>query len=201
MNEHSESRTIRYYDDHADEYVRETVGIDMGSLYGPFLELLPNGAKILDAGCGSGRDSKAFLDMGYELTSIDASEKMVVATTRLTGLPAHQRRLQEVSFGREFDGIWASASLLHVPSIELGDILNRFSQSLQANGVCYISFKEGEGERQEGHRLFSDFTTSTLEGIFAKQSDFDIIRIWTTVDSRPNRTDRWVNALILKRSD
>ena len=50
MNEHSESRTIRYYDDHADEYVRETVGIDMSSLYGPFLELLPNGAKILDAG-------------------------------------------------------------------------------------------------------------------------------------------------------
>ncbi len=66
----------------------------MESLYRPFLELVPGDGRILDAGCGSGRDTKAFLERGYQVTAIDASGKMIEATTRLTDRPAKQMRIQ-----------------------------------------------------------------------------------------------------------
>ena len=82
--------TIEYYDRNADQFVRDTVGVDVEALYEPFLERVPAGGKILDAGCGSGRDSKAFLDLGFQVVSLDASEEMVRRATQLTGLLAEQ---------------------------------------------------------------------------------------------------------------
>ena len=138
--------------------------------------------------------------MGYDLTPIDASESMVIATTRLTGLPAHQLRFQDVAFQNAFDGIWACASLLHVPKAGLCDVLNRLARSLRTNGVCYFSFKVGTGEREHGERQFTDFTPLSLEGFLVTHGDFEVVRIWTTDDSRTTRTDRWVNALVKKQS-
>jgi SAM-dependent methyltransferase len=84
MSQPSDTSTIRFYEDHADAYISGTVDVDMESLYRPFIQLLPAGGTILDAGCGSGRDARAFLDRGYQVTAIDASAQMVKATTRLT---------------------------------------------------------------------------------------------------------------------
>ena len=199
MSQHSESATIRYYDDHADEYVSGTTGVDMESLYQPFLELMPKGGKILDAGCGSGRDAKAFLDLSYRVTAIDASAKMVEATTRLTGQPAQQQRFQDLNSRGEFDGIWACASLLHVPLMELDDVLVRFATALHPGGICYVSFKEGDGERTEGGRQFTDFTENGLRERLRQEVSFDVVRTWITTDLRPGRSDeRWVNALVRK---
>jgi 2-polyprenyl-3-methyl-5-hydroxy-6-metoxy-1,4-benzoquinol methylase len=197
MNQLSE--TIRYYDEHADEFVRGTVGVDMESLHGPFLAMLPETGTILDAGCGSGRDSKAFLDRGYSVTAIDASEKMVEATANLTGLVARRLQFQQMEFDNKFDGIWACASLLHVPRAEIGTVLNAFARALRPNGVCYLSFKEGDGERVQDGRLFTDFTESGLKAVLAHCSELEVVRIWTTQDARPDRADQWVNALVRKQ--
>ena len=67
---------VRYYDRNTDGFIERTVGVDMSSLYAPFLEYVPKGGAILDAGCGSGRDAKAFLDLGYTVTAFDASKTM-----------------------------------------------------------------------------------------------------------------------------
>lgn len=192
------SETIRYYDDHADEYVRETVNVNMESLYKPFLELLAPAARILDAGCGSGRDAKAFLDRGYHVTAIDASARMVEATAALTGTCTLRMLLEEIDFHDEFDGIWACASLLHVPRNQITDVMSRFAAALQDDGVCYVSFKEGRGDRTEGGRRFTDFTELALTSCLAEQSGFKLLRSWVTDDVRPDRNDRWVNALARK---
>ena len=134
MSQLSETSTIRFYDNHADEYVSGTVGVDMESLYRPFLELVPEGGMILDAGSGSGRDTKAFLDRGYRVTAIDASANMVEATTRRTGQPAKQMRFQGLEDRNEFDAIWACASVLHVSLDELDDVLERFAAALRPGG-------------------------------------------------------------------
>lgn len=197
MNQLSE--TIRYYDEHAEEFVRGTVSVDMEPLHGLFLAMLPETGTILDAGCGSGRDSKAFLDRGYSVTAIDASEKMVEATANLTGLVARRLQFQQMEFDNEFDGIWACASLLHVPRAEIGTVLNAFARALRPNGVCYLSFKEGDGERVQDGRLFTDFTESGLKAVLAHHSELEVVRIWTTEDARPDRADQWVNALVRKR--
>jgi SAM-dependent methyltransferase len=195
MSQHSD--TIRYYDEHADDYIRGTIELDMQSLYKPFLDLLPRGGSILDAGCGSGRDSKAFMDLGYSVTAIDASKRMVAATTQLTGQQARQMRFQDCSFVDEFDGIWAS--LLHIARRELGDVLERIVAAMRPNGICYASFKEGDGERSIGGRQFTSFTLLSLETSLAIHPNLVSVRIWTTNDLSPGSNSSWVNALVRKK--
>lgn len=199
MSQPYETSTIWFYDDHADEYVSSTVGLEMESLYRPFLELVPEGGLILDAGCGSGRDTKAFLDRGYQVTAIDASANMVAATRQLTGQPARQMRFQELEDQNEFDAIWACASVLHVSLDELDDVLKRLAVALRPGGICYLSFKEGNSERTERDRLFTDFTESSLRAKLEQQPSFVVVSIWITNDLRPGRSEeRWVNALVRK---
>lgn len=197
MNQLSE--TIRYYDEHADEFVRDSINADMESLYGPFLALLPEAGMILDAGCGSGRDSKAFLDRGYAVTAVDASEKMVEATTRLTGVPALKLQFQQMDFENRFDGIWACASLLHVPRVEMDTVLATLVSALRPSGICYLSFKKGDGDRVQRGRQFTDFTASDLNEVLAYHRKLEVLRIWITDDVRPGRANRWVNALVRKQ--
>ena len=196
MNQHSDS-TIRYYDDHADQYVQDTVGVEMQSLYDPFLELISPGGKILDAGCGSGRDSKTFKDRGFVVTAFDASEKMANHASRLLEQPVSVVRLEDVAFTSEFDGIWACASLLHVPRHELDDVLVRLIRALKPNGVCFVSFKEGEGECQDGGRYFNDLQIESLERLLVGHSEIEVVRLWTTSDLRPDQQQvRWVNGIV-----
>jgi hypothetical protein len=58
--------------------------------------------------------------------------------------------LQEIEYQNEFDGVWACASLLHVPRKEIDDVLERIILALRPEGICYLSFKEGDGERLQG---------------------------------------------------
>ena len=192
------SETIRYYNEHADEYVASTVSMDMVSLYQPFLKMVPTGGRILDAGCGAGRDTKTFLERGYDVTAIDASSKMVESAAQLTGATVEQVCFQELEYEAEFHGVWACASLLHVPRSELDDVLERIQLALRPGGVCFMSFKLGEEERLDGDRRFTDFTAESLDSCLAGHLDFHVIRVWISDDVRPERNDQWVNALVRK---
>ena len=70
-------KNIQYDQTHAEEFFNDTIALDMSALYAPFLSRLKNGAKILDAGCGSGRDTKYFLDQGFTVCSFDATPEHV----------------------------------------------------------------------------------------------------------------------------
>ena len=201
MSQHSEQiqRTIEFYDEHAEEYVSSTLGIDMSHVYHPFLSRMDKGQRILDAGSGSGRDTKAFRDLGYDVLPIDASCEMTKATQRLTGKTACQLRLQEISFEDEFDGIWACASLVHVPLDELPDVLDRLAYATRSGGVLYVSFKEGNGERLADGRLFTNLTVTSLRNLVSEQPSLQLEATWITDDARPGITDRWVNAILTKR--
>ena len=200
MNRHFDKSTIRYYDEHADDYIRSTVGVDMQSLYKPFLKRIPEGGQLLDAGSGSGRDSKSFLDRGYSVESIDASQKMVDATTELTGQAALRTAFQEISYVDEFDGIWACASLLHLPLADLPDVFRRFAEALRTSGVFFASFKEGNGERHQEGRLFSDMNESSIGKLIAEIDDLEIVELWHTDDLRPDRSEKWLNVLLQGRT-
>src|SRR5215471_3039377 len=160
--------TVGYYDAHAAEFCENTVSLDMTELYAPFLRDIPAGGRILDAGCGSGRDSLAFLRKGYHVVSIDASAEMVNAATKLTGQEARILRFDALDFESEFDGIWACASLLHVARQELSPVLARLTRALKPNGVLYISFKYGDCERMEGGRFFDDLNETLLSAVLSQ---------------------------------
>ena len=106
-------KTIDYYNKHAEEFTASTFEVDMESLYQPFLAELPEGTRILDVGCGSGRDTLAFKKKGYQVDAIDYSEELVKKASRLTGISIKLKSFYEVDDYEAYDGIWACASLLH----------------------------------------------------------------------------------------
>ena len=113
--------TIQYYEDHANEFAANTLNADMASIRSHFLTYLPAGCRILDFGCGTGRDSKAFLDMGYEVDAIDGSEALCKIARSLTSLPVRCLDFRDYTLeeGEVYEGIWACASLLHLQKTEL----------------------------------------------------------------------------------
>lgn len=194
------SRTIRYYDSNAALFVEGTVGVDMSELHERFLGHVPDGGLILDAGCGSGRDSKAFLDRGYRVCAFDASAKIAEAAAGLLGQSVAVRRFEDVTERACYDGVWACASLLHVPDADMARAIARLWASLKPGGVFYLSFKHGEGERADGARHFTDATEDRLRGWLAALDGVELLECWLTPDQRPERDETWLNALVRRRA-
>lgn len=189
---------MNYYDENAKEFFDGTVNADMSSHHEKFLELMPENGSILDAGCGSGRDAKIFKDLGYEVTAIDGSLEMCKLASEFSGVDVKHLQFQEISFQNEFDGIWASASLLHVSSNQLNSVLRNLKNSLKANGVLYASFKYGNFEGERNGRYFNDLTEDTAVELFEK-NDFNVLETWITNDTRKEREhEKWVNILLKK---
>jgi SAM-dependent methyltransferase len=177
------------------------VNLDVENLYAPFLALLPVGAHILDAGCGSGRDTKTFSERGYQVTAFDATPEMVALATQYTGQQIGLMRFQEMEYVEQFDGVWTCASLLHVPLAELPMVFERFITALKPGGYWYMSFKYGEGEKQRGIRLFTDFTEVTLPAFLTGFEQLKLVKIGSNQDTRPLRDEeeRWLSALVQKQ--
>ena len=161
------NQTIAYYDDPANAYADQTVHADMSAIYERFQKYLTPGAAVLDAGCGSGRDSLHFMKAGYVVTAIDASQEMCAFASKLLQQDVRQLRFQELDYEACFDGIWACASLLHVPERQQAEVFHRLMRALVPGGVLYASWKYGETERTEASsgRLFCDMTEQRAEAL------------------------------------
>ncbi|QZM12905.1 class I SAM-dependent methyltransferase [Acinetobacter lwoffii] len=188
-------KTIDYYNKHAEEFTTSTFEVDMKSLYQPFLAELPEGARILDVGCGSGRDTLAFKNKGYQLDAIDYSEELVKKATRLTGIPIKLKSFYEVDDYEAYDGIWACASLLHCERSRLAEVLEKMVQALKPNGVIYMSFKYGDSDRDQDGRQFTDLDENQAEALLEQFDNVQHIQQWVTLDQRPDRQEKWLNLL------
>lgn len=188
-----ENNTIKFYNENAKEFCEGTLQADMSRCHEMFLSLVKPGGHILDAGCGSGRDSKAFLDLGYRVTAFDASEEICKYASEYLGQAVECRRFEDVAETDCYDGIWASASLLHVPKKELPEVMRRLRHALKTGGILYASFKYGDGERMRGERRFSDFTEEQARALF-EENGFAILEFALTGDVREGRAEeKWVN--------
>lgn len=185
---------VRYYDRNTDAFIERTINVDMQSLYAPFFEYVPAAGAILDAGCGSGRDTKAFLDLGYAVTAFDASKTMAYSASCHTGQVVEVSRFEQMQYEQEFDGLWCCASLLHVPIAEFDAVLTRCIRALRPTGVGFMCFKEGSGEVMRGDRRFTDFTKESLRSLLRGTNGMDVLRIWRT-DPLHGSPEPWVNAL------
>ena len=188
-----------FYERNARRFFDDTVGIDMGELHEAFLSKLPAGACILDAGCGSGRDAKAFALLGYAVAAFDASAPLAQLAQEHCGFAIAVRTFADVTEVSTYDGIWCCASLLHLPPVEIAGAIGRLWRALRLGGCFYSSFKHGNGERVDGERRFTDADEESLRGWLEVLPALASIEIWTTRDSRPSRTDEWINALAIRR--
>lgn len=188
-----------YYQQHAERFFSETVTVDMSALYQPFVAHLKPGARILDAGCGSGRDARAFSALGYDVEAFDASAELVELARQHSGLPVEQKRFEDVTDVDRYDGIWCCASLLHVPLAELPGVMMLLARALKPGGVWYVSFKYGCGERAKDGRVFTDMDEIKLNDLIADLENIVLLDTWITGDKRPERQDeKWLNSLLRK---
>jgi len=188
-----------YYEYHAEHFLSTTKDIDMGMQYQMFLPYLKPGAHILDAGCGSGRDSLAFHLLGYDVEAFDLSPAMVEAAKALTGLEVRCLSFQQMDYEATFDGIWACASLLHVPKTELVDVFGLLHRALIENGILYCSFKLRETDFSQDGRNFTCFTPGSFQTFIDQAGGFSLVTQKQSNDVRPGREQElWLNAVLRK---
>ncbi len=191
--------TVKYYDEHAMEFIDSTIHVDVSELYKPFEERINPGCRILDIGCGSGRDSKYFADKGYDVVAIDPSNAMCEQTKKLVKIPVYQMRAEDMRFSNEFDAVWACASLLHILQDKQEMVMRRIATALRECGILYASWKYGSQDRVDKGRMFSDFNEKMLCDIVKEIPAFEVTEMWITQDARKERrSQRWLNALIKK---
>lgn len=190
--------SIEYYSQNATEYFEHTVDIDMQENWDRFTELLPEGGSVLDLGCGSGRDSAYFISRGFDVTAMDASEEMCDLASIHIGQDVLQLSFEEIDFNEVFDGIWACASLLHVPTNQMDNILAKVIKSLKINGVLFMSFRYGDYEGERDERFYKDYRSKELKELITRFENLEIIEIQKCQDSREDSAMVWIYSLVRK---
>lgn len=191
---------IEYYNQYASKIFEDTVELDMEEARQKFLSRLEEGDTILDLGCGSGRDSLAFYELGYDVTPLDASEEMCKLAEIHTGLEVLQMTYEEMEFDDVFDGIWGCQALIHTPEDELSDLLDRIADALHTKGILYLSFQEGEFEGSRGNRYICEYTEERLTRILKENGRFQVLELWKTKTVHGSKERSWLNLLAKKIS-
>lgn len=192
--------TLDYYDQNAEGFYSTTANVQFTQIQDWFLSYLEPGARILDFGCGSGRDSKYFLSKGYEVEACDGSREMVRIASQTAGIHVRRMLFEELDEVKRYDGIFACASLLHVPYAQLPAILAKIERALKDDGTVYASFKYGTFEGERGGRYFTDMTGERLgECLAAAGGRLKVVQSRITGDVRPGReSEKWLNVILRK---
>ena len=193
-------KTLKYYNENAQSFASGTVSVKFIEVQDKFLEKLNPDAYILDFGCGAGRDTKYFLSRGYQVDAVDGSEQLCRIVSEYTEIKVRQMLFQELDEKEKYDGIWACASILHLPKKQLREVLKNMYAALKSKGWIYTSFKYGEFEGERNGRYFIDFTTDTFKDFIHDMHGLKIEEQWITGDVRPGRgEEKWLNLLLQKK--
>jgi SAM-dependent methyltransferase len=197
--------TIAYYNDFAAAYADLTIGIDTAERIARFASLLPGGGRVLDAGCGAGRDLIALHAAGLRPEGMDVSPRMAAIARANSKLPVVVGDLRNFHFTpASFDGIWAMASLLHIEADEIRAVLSTLRQLLLPGGVLFASVKRGRGL---AHGSDGRWFTLHDEGSWEEHLravGFDVIEIVgeppATVGGTGTVTPGWISSLARRLS-
>ena len=193
--------TLAYYAQNASKFSQDTWSVEFSDTQNRFLNLLHAHPFILDFGCGSGRDTIYFLSKGCKVEACDGSAELCRIASCNTGIKVTQKLFSELNSSDIYDGIWACASILHLPEDELKDVLHKIHTALKDNGVLYTSFKYGEFEGMRTGRYFHDFTFESFKMLLDEVGGFSVIEHWISEDVRSDKKDeKWLN-LLLRRED
>ena len=191
--------TLEYYDQNSAAFIEGTVSSDMSFLYAKFESRLAKGARILDLGCGSGRDSRYFLREGYQVEAVDGSQALCDHASEYIGQEARCLLFEDLDYTEEFDAVWACASLLHVSKAELPAIIQKVHAALKPGGILFTCFKYGNHEYTKDGRFFNNYNEETVKSIINPETGFETLDIFITGDVREDREDeRWVNVVARK---
>ena len=194
-------KTALYYEEHAQRYYETTKHINMSAQHKMLTHYLTPRAYILDLGCGSGRDSLAFLQAGYKVRAVDGSKPLCQLASTHIKQPVYHQQFSELKDVNEYDAIYACASLLHLPSNELAYIFKLCEQALKCDGYMYASFKHGTFEGYREERYFTDFTAETFELFIQKIPTLTLLECVISEDSMNREASvKWLNVILKKET-
>lgn len=193
--------TLNYYNNNAIDFVTNTRNVDFTTTQNTFIKHLPKASKILDFGCGSGRDTKYFLDQGFLVDAIDGSSELCKLATEYTGIEVTCMQFQDIEVLNRYNAIWACSSILHLSIDELKIVFIKLAAALKTNGIVYTSFKYGDFEGYRDDRYFIDMMEEKFMNLLDEIQVFAMEKIWITSDVRPGRDDeKWLNVIVRKKS-
>lgn len=185
-----------WYEANAETFFARSLAAEMLPQLKDFAGRLPAGGRVLDAGCGSGRDARALKDLGFQVTATEAAPALARLAEAHAGLPVQVLTFDQMAWREAFDGIWACASLLHVARAELPEVLRRLRDALVPGGVWFMSFKHGTQERLANGRWFTDLDEASAQALVAEVGGLEILAMQVTTDVRPEcAEDRWLSVL------
>ena len=194
------NKTIKYYNENAKTFVEGTVSVDFSDIQTKFINKLNDNAKILDFGCGSGRDTKFFLENGFDVEAIDGSEELCKFASEYTGINVKHMYFQQLEEVSKYDAVWACSSILHLSYDELIDVMKKIVDSLKTNGLFYTSFKYGDFEGDRNGRYFINMDETHISSLLEHIEHLEIEEMWITTDVRPNRgEEKWINLFMRKK--
>lgn len=199
--------TLSSYDATALKYAEKTSSLHPKKQIDAFIGYLPRQAEILDLGCGPGRDAKIFAELGFAVTGIDLSPKMI----ELAKETVANAKFQVMDFSRmefsknHFDGIWASAAFLHAPKSNISQIFRNIHSLLKLEGIFYLSLKQGKGEILEQDarygnvpKFWSFFDKDEIVDLL-EQADFEILQSSVVDKNSSYHTHEMIHLFCKKR--
>lgn len=192
--------TIATYDDTAREFAERNWETPLDAMLGAFARFVPQGGRVLDLGCGPGRDVARLSARGFDVIGIDLSTGMLLEAQRrqVPSLGVACADMSALPVAPDvFDGIWASASLLHLPRADAPGALADMHRVLIGRGCLYLSVKLGEGEAWDtrfGRRFFTYYQPDELAELL-NCAGFGIVELG--VDQGDTTT--WINVIALVR--
>lgn len=189
--------TLQYYKENYIQFSKETINLDLSENYEDFLKLLTKKSKILDIGCGTGRDSSFFISKSFDVTSIDPVVEFKQIAKDHFDIDIIQKSFLDLDYTNLFNGIWANASLLHVSFEDHKKVFHRLYRALTKNGVLYCSYKYGNNQFSKNGRKFYSFQKESFSNFIQEKTKFKIKKLWKSTDRRENRLDEyWLNCLL-----
>ena len=195
-----EYNTIDFYNKNAKLYFEQTVEGNLKENYDRFLKHISKNAYILDFGCGSGRDSKYFIENGYKVNAIDGSIQMCKLASDYIKQEVEHMKFDDLEDVNVYDAIWACSSILHIEQEKLPNILERMIKALKQNGIIYTAFKKGKGYEIRNGKYYNFMTKEEMKEILnGLTNKVEIIDYFETTSSTQRAKNAiWVNFIIRK---
>lgn len=193
----ADDETLRFYARNAPTYAQHRTG-PTGERLAAFLSAMPPGARILELGCGNGLDAAHMLEQGFDVDATDGTPELVAEASKRIGGRARIMRFEDLDAETAYDGVWACASLLHVPAVSLPDILGRIHRTLRPGGTFVASFKAGNSEGRDAlGRYYNYLDSEQLRAHLTAAASWGLIDIsendGSGYDGKPTRW-LWLHA-------
>jgi SAM-dependent methyltransferase len=192
------ARTLGHYDAHAEDFWEGTRDHDVSQNYAAFLRAIEGAPplRLLDLGCGPGRDVAYFHSLGHRIVGLDGSRRFVEMARALTGCEILHQNFLQLSLGeRSFDGIFANASLFHVPQSELPRVLGELHDAIVPRGVLFTSNPRGNDTEGFSGERYGAFLTLETWRAYVEAAGFEEIEHYYRPEGRPRAEQPWLASL------